>query len=239
MNYGIQLYSVRDIAKESLEDTVSKMAQLGYSSVEFAGFFDRTPEQVTKMLLDNGIEISSTHSSLNDLINNYNTTVDYHKAIGNKYYIIPGYKLNNQAEIDYFIEKVNELYPRLKEQGITLGFHNHDNEFIPNPDGSVAFEQILYRTSIALEVDTYWAYVGMGDPIAILERAGDRLVAVHIKDGDKNGDGKPLGLGTAPVKSVYDWAVSRNIPLIVESETCNPSGWDEAKICIDYLKTPE
>ena len=239
MNYGIQLYSVRDTAERSLADAINAVAELGYGSVEFAGFFGHTADEVSGMLKNSGVTVSGTHSGLKDLVENYDETVAFHKAIGNKYYIIPSHRLKCQADIDDFVNKVNEIAPRLKADGITLGFHNHHKEFIPNADGSVAYEQILYRTDIALEVDTYWAYVGMGDPIAMLSRAGDRLCAIHIKDGDKDGDGFPLGHGTAPTKDVYDWATAHGIPLVVESETCNPTGIDEARICIDYLKSLE
>ena len=33
MDYGIQLYSVRDLAEKNLEEAVSRVAALGYSSV--------------------------------------------------------------------------------------------------------------------------------------------------------------------------------------------------------------
>ena len=44
MNYpiGIQLYSVRDSMQEDFEGTLRKIAELGYKSVEFAGFFGTT-----------------------------------------------------------------------------------------------------------------------------------------------------------------------------------------------------
>ena len=38
MNYGLQLYSVRDLTKESLEEAIEKVAKFGYKNVEFAGF---------------------------------------------------------------------------------------------------------------------------------------------------------------------------------------------------------
>lgn len=236
MKYGIQLYSVRDT---SLDEAIRKMSVLGYASVEFAGFENKSADEINALLKDNNIEISGTHTGLKSLVEDYENTLAFHKAIGNKYYIIPGHRLKCQADIDDFVEKVNKFYPLLKKEGITLGFHNHSGEFKPNADGSVAFEQILYRTELALEVDTYWAHVGMGDPIAVLERVGDRLIAIHIKDGDSEGNGFPLGMGTAPVKDVYEWGISHNIPLVVESETCNPSGCEEARICIEYLKSLE
>ena len=239
MNYGLQLYSVRDLTKENLEEAIEKVAKLGYENVEFAGFMGRTAEQVNAMLKANGLTLSGTHSSLDDLINNYDETVAFHKAIGNKYYILPSYRLSNQAEIDYFVEKVNEIIPKLEKEGITLAFHNHARECVPNADGSVALEQMIYRTDIKFEIDTYWAFVGMKNPVDLITRLKDRIVRIHIKDGSPDGKGMPLGMGDAPVKDVYDKAIELGFLMVVESETCNPSGMAEAEICINYLKSLE
>ena len=89
MEYGLQLYSVRDSAAKDLETTVKKVAELGYSSVEFAGFFGRTPEQIIRMTEENNIKIFGSHSSFEDLVNDFDATVAFHRAIGNKNYIIP------------------------------------------------------------------------------------------------------------------------------------------------------
>ena len=55
---------------------------------------------------------------------------------------------------------------------------------------------------VVLEVDTYWAVVGGADVPALLGRLGDRVVALHIKDGDGTRDTKkqvPLGSGSIPI----------------------------------------
>ncbi|MGN1250402.1 MAG: hypothetical protein ACI4XW_10040, partial [Candidatus Spyradocola sp.] len=67
----------------------------------------------------------------------------------------------------------------------------------------------------------------------------DRVNVIHIKDGLDNREGKPLGMGTAPVADVYRKAVEMNIPMVVESETLTPDGLTEAKICIEFLKAQE
>lgn len=72
-----------------------------------------------------------------------------------------------------------------------------------------------------------------------MERLKDRICFIHIKDGLADGNGKPLGLGEAPVADVYKKAVEMGIPMVVESETCNPTGLDEAEICIKYLRSLE
>ena len=44
--YGLQLYSVRDAAKESMDNALKEVAAMGYSFVEFAGFFDHSAEEI-------------------------------------------------------------------------------------------------------------------------------------------------------------------------------------------------
>lgn len=239
MDYGIQLYSVRDLAKENFEEAVAQMAALGYKKMEPAGFFGLSAEEVNAIMKKYDVEIGSTHSSFDDLINNYEETVAFHKAIGNKLYIVPAYSLKNQAKLDAFVEKANELYDKLEKEGITLAFHNHHTEFLPNKDGGQPYDQLLYRTKLKFQVDIYWAYVGMKDPIALLEKIQDRLVSLHIKDGDAEGNGYPLGMGSAPVAECVAWGKEHGLPMVVESETQTPDGPTEAKICIEYLKSLE
>jgi len=237
MKIGIQMYSVRDITEKDMKGALEKLAGMGYSSVEFAGFFGIPAGDITAWLKEYSLEVSGTHTGIGELLSDYSGTVAYHKAIGNKYYIIPGHDLSDQAKLDEFIKNVNELEPKLKADGITLAYHNHDWEFKPNADGSVIYDQLLERTSIALELDTFWAYAGGKDPVAMMEQVKDRLVFIHIKDGYSNRDGMPLGKGTAPVKEVYAKALELGVPMVVESETLTPDGLTEAQVCIDFLKT--
>ncbi|MGI6279262.1 MAG: sugar phosphate isomerase/epimerase family protein [Acutalibacteraceae bacterium] len=234
-SYALQLYSVRDTMETDFEGTLKSVAQMGYTQLEFAGFFGHTADEVNEILKKYNLTVSGTHSRLPELIDNFDEVVAFHKKIGNKNYTIPSADLWTQESIDYFVKNANLLYERLKEHGISLGFHNHAREFCVNPDGSVPFEQLVYRTNIDLQVDTFWAYVGMKDPIALMNRFPDRIKSVHIKDGFDDGKGKPLGMGTAPVDKVFEWAQKNNKLMVVESETLNPSGLAEAKICIDYL----
>ena len=234
---GIQLYSVRDTMKTDFEGTLKRISELGYKSVEFAGFFDRTAEEVKQLLNKYNLELSGTHSSFDDLVENYEQTVAYHKALGNKYYVISSCNLWSQEALDRFVELVNPLCRRLAEDGITLGFHNHYREFEVLENGEMAYEQLIYRTDLKFEVDTYWAFVGMKNPIGLLERLGDRVILVHIKDGFADKRCKPLGLGETPVKEIVQWVQNAKIPMVVESETHNPSGLEEAKICIEYLNS--
>ncbi len=239
MEYGLQLYSVRDFTEKDLASTLEKVAKIGYKYVEFAGFFGHSAKEVKAMLDGNGLIVSGTHSGLQELDNDFAGTVAYHHAIGNKNFIVPGAPWSTAAELDETIAKLNKYQPMLAAEGITLGYHNHDGEFLPNRDGQIAHEEMEKRTSVDFEIDTYWAYAAGRDPVEILERLKNRIHVIHLKDGDANKMGYPLGDGTAPVAAVRAKAMELGMLMVVESENLKPDGISEVTRCFEYLKSLE
>ena len=47
---GIQLYGVRESMKVDFEGTLKAIADMGYEYVEFAGYYDRTAEEIKAMI---------------------------------------------------------------------------------------------------------------------------------------------------------------------------------------------
>ena len=85
MNYGIQLYSVRDVAKNDLYEALKCVADIGYKFVEFAGFFGNDAATVRGWLDELGLEVCSTHTGPEELTpGRIKETIEYHKTIGNK-----------------------------------------------------------------------------------------------------------------------------------------------------------
>jgi sugar phosphate isomerase/epimerase len=222
-----------------MRGTLSKIARQGYSFVEFAGFFGIGAWDIAAWLKECGLRVSGTHTGLKELLEKTDETIAYHKQIGNTCIIVPYAELDTQFKLDAFIGDMNVLKERLAGEGIRLGYHNHAQEFKPGKDGSVAFEQLIYRTELDLEIDTFWAYAAGVDPVALLDRLQKRVPVIHIKDGFENGEGMPLGMGTAPVKAVYEAAKALGMAMVVESETLRPDGLTETDICMKYLRSLE
>ena len=239
MEYGIQMYSVRDITEKNMDGALKALAEMGYKFVEFAGFFGIPADEIKAMLDKYGLKVSGTHTGWQEIAEHYEETLAYHKAIGNTRIIVPGADLTTKAKLDAFIDMMNEFQPKLAAEGITLGYHNHDHEFKPNEDGSMIYPQLVEKTNLGLEIDTYWAYVGGQDPIEMMERLKDRVHVVHLKDGTKDGEGTHLGKGTAPVKAVIAKATEMGIPMVVESESLTPDGVSEVTACFEYLMSLE
>jgi len=237
MEYGIQMYSVRDLTEKNMDEALRQVSELGYKFVEFAGFFGIPAEEIKAMLDKYGLKVSGTHTGWKEIAEHFEETVAYHKAIGNKNIIIPGGDFSDQKKLDALIDMINEFQPKLAAEGITLGYHNHHKEFLPNKDGSNIEDQLIYRTNVMLEIDTYWAYIAGKDPVKVLEAMKDRVPLIHLKDGDENSRGFSLGSGTAPVAQVREKAMELGMHIVVESEGLEPDGLSEVGRCMDWLKS--
>ena len=237
MEYGIQMYSLRDITGSDMDRALRAVAEMGYKHVEFAGFMGIPAREIKAMLDNYGLYVSGTHTGLGEVTDHFAETVEYHHIIGNENIIIPGHDLSDREKILAFCEAVNAYQPKLAAEGIQFHYHNHSHEFIPQADGTLIHAELEHRTDILFEIDTYWAYNAKLDPVMVMERLKDRIRVIHLKDGDANGRGYSLGSGTAPVAAVRAKAIELGIKMVVESETLDPDGVSEVKRCIDYLHT--
>ena len=252
-SYGIQMYSLRDVTKTDLRSALKAVADMGYKQVEFAGFFDNSAEDVRAWLDEYGLEATGTHTHLTALSDeNYDATVSYHKTIGCKNIIVPSAKWGTEEEMEANIAALDKAQKKLAEDGISLGYHNHSGEFYETPYGKIVEDELYDRTSVSLEIDTFWLFNAGIDPVPYLEAHKDRIRVIHLKDGNVRNDGngsfadarngavgKSLGLGDAPVAAVRDWAVKNGVAMVVESEGLDPTGPEEVKRCIEYLRTLE
>lgn len=239
MDYGLQLYSVRDMEEQDYKETLYRVADLGYKYVETAGFFGHSAEQVKEWLDEYGLKVSGTHSDFCDLDDDFEATVRFHKTIGNTKYIIPGLPVSTRDELDNAVGKFNHYAPMLAEHGIELGFHNHYQEFILNKDGIYPNLYFMEKTNIKFEIDTFWTFVADRNPITVLEEYRSRLIGcIHLKDGKRYPQiaGTALGEGSAPVRDVIAKAKDMGLDIIVESEGLNPTGIEEVARCIEFLK---
>lgn len=244
MNYGIQLYSVRDITANDFEGALRQVSEMGYTMVEPAGFFGHTGDEVADMLKAYGLKCCSTHTGIDALENDFEGTVAMHRAIGCDNIIIPSARFKTKEDLDNTIALINKYQPMVEAEGMRLHYHNHSKEFWPNLDGQIAFDELAKRTKVLFQIDTFWAYNAGLDPIALMEQYRDRISVIHLKDGiaqdlanpESKPIGKSLGLGNAPILAVRNKALELGIAMVVESEGLEPTGIDEVRRCIDFLK---
>jgi len=244
MKYGVQLFSVRNSAKNDYEGTLRTLSKMGYSMIEPAGFFGLSAKEVRDMADRYGLEITSTHTGFEALFKDFDNTVRFHKDLGCSDIVIPWGSFFTAPEVEDFIEQVNKCIPRLRAEGIRLHYHNHAGEFLPNQDGVVVMPEYIRRTELMLETDVYWLCVAGIDPVKFIEENCDRISLVHLKDGklfDPTGPhpagcSRVLGQGDVPIDAVRAKAIELGLKIIVENEGKADSELDEAGLCLEYLK---
>ncbi|MDP3448055.1 MAG: TIM barrel protein, partial [Eubacteriales bacterium] len=214
----LQLFSVRDAMDQDVRQTLKSVAALGYGRVEFAGFYGVPPEVMRDWLAESELSVFGSHIPCNTIEENMSAIVRYHRAIGCERITINRNQLFSHGAINAFVAQVNLLHPRLLDEGIRLGFHNHRQEFEANTDGSIAYPHILERTELDLQLDVLWSCVAGNDPVAQIGAFGDRLKSVHLKDGLLDGTELPFGYGEIDLPAIVLAAKKRSIDIIAESE---------------------
>ena len=245
-HYGLQMYSIRDLAKESMAEALKTAKSLGFKSVEFAGFFGMSAEAVSDLLSQNGLDALSTHTSLGEIKEDtISATIDFHHKIGCENLIVPSANWESEELLKLNTDTLNLAQKILKSEGIKLHYHNHSKEFYTTSYGKIIHTELENRClDLFFELDTFWVYNAGLDPLDLIRRLSERVDIIHLKDGvagedEKSAKGKALGEGNAPVKEVRKLALELGKAIVVESETLCPTGKDEVKRCSDYLKDLE
>ncbi|WP_416416435.1 sugar phosphate isomerase/epimerase family protein [Paenarthrobacter aromaticivorans] len=219
MSYSLQLYTLRNAIQEDLPGTIRKVAEIGFTQVEPYNFV-ATAKELGAALKDNGLTAPSGHAPL--LSQDQDEIFAAAKELGIATVIdpyLPAELWLTAEDIRSSADRLNAAARKGAEYGIRVGYHNHAWELESTIEGRTALEHFagLLDPDVVLEVDTYWVAVGGQDPVELLERLGDRVKLIHIKDGPGNTDAKaqqPAGRGTIPVLAVIAAAKSLEVGVV-------------------------
>ena len=240
MKLAVQLYTLRrDFdSKEGFLALLPKVKAIGFDGVEFAGYHGLSAEEIKKALDDAGLEAVGTHVGLDSLKpENLDETLKFHKTIGCKYVGIGGANTSTEENLQNVLNIMGNAYNRAKEEGITIYFHNHTEEFHP-VKGSANKALILDRIKevCAIELDTYWSFCAGVDNYNYILENKDKIVHLHIKDG-VNRKPKALGEGENDLKAVFKAAKEAGFEwLILENDDPVPTGLEDIERSMNYFK---
>ena len=203
---SIQLYTVREQLAVDPAATFERLREIGFTTVELFGLVQYTAVYTDLPLY--GLAASSAHVPLVDA--DVVPVFEAAQAIGVTTLIHPlteASRWTTGDDIAAIADELNRVSAIAADIGITVGYHNHAWELESRVDGTTGLEVLadLLDPAVVLEVDTYWAAVGGADPVALLERLGDRVQLLHIKDGPitKNDlDQVAVGGGRMPVPEI-------------------------------------
>ncbi len=194
---SVQLYTLAAEFSADMGGSLDKLAAIGLRNVE-AFDFVRRPDEIRAALDASGLASPTGHAPL--LSDELWTPDGSIPTPAPEIVFEAAAKLGMTTVIDPFVaperwftlDGVTEIADRLNALadtaagfGLAVGYHNHAQEFVADFDGQSAYERFVALTDerVALELDLYWALVGGQDVPGLVSRLGDRLVAVHVKDG--------------------------------------------------------
>lgn len=185
---GIQLYTVRDDMKRDFDGTIAKVASIGYKEVEFAGYFDHTPQQVRATLDKNGLTAPSVHVDYKSLaVDKFPQVIADSKVIGHEYIVMPWIDDEVRKDPDGWkrsAEIFNRCGEACKKAGLQFAYHNHHFEFV-QVHGKYAYDILLEETDpklVQFEMDLCWMTIARQDPMKYFAKYPGRFPLVHVKD---------------------------------------------------------
>jgi sugar phosphate isomerase/epimerase len=184
-----------------------RLAEIGFRQVEPYGVVDNV-RHLRAGLLANGMTAPTAHARLVGA--DQQAVFTAAAQCGIRTVIEPMVAAEHWQDADAVAATARALNDAAKiaaDHGITVGYHNHWWEPAARIGGRSALEVFAEQLdpSLVLEVDTYWATAAGEHAPTLLRRLGDRVRALHVKDGELATDGSgqvPAGQGRVPVAEV-------------------------------------
>lgn len=174
-NVGLQLSTVTPLMMQDFEGTLARVAEIGYSEVEFSalGHLGRPASYVQQLLQknnlsapvgrispklpDNFVQMSRQEAFMlfrekgkpEYLLENVRHSLDIALEMGQKYLNLPALMPENFTSGDQVrrnIDLLNQAGEICADDGILFGYHNHDWE-LKEIDGIIPYELMLEQTA--------------------------------------------------------------------------------------------
>jgi sugar phosphate isomerase/epimerase len=248
--FGLQLYTLRDVIGQDPKEILRQVASFGYKQVEsYEGkqgmFWGMAPADFKAYMDSLGMTCISSHCNTGD---DFERKAAEAASIGMQYLLSPW--VGPQPSLDDWkriADEFNRLGGVCREAGIRFAYHNHDYSFVPLEDGTVPHDYLLENTDpdlVDFEMDIYWVVAAGADPIRYLKQHPGRWRLCHVKDRIK---GAPMtekeascDLGTGSIDFPGILRVAKDAGMsyyIVEQERYdNSTSLQSAAVDAAYLK---
>lgn len=217
-----QAYTFRSSFPKGIEATLDTIQSLGIVELEGGPQKGMTTEELRKQLDKRNIKMPSIGAGYESLVSNPQETIKDAKILGANFVMVAwiphdkdGFTIETAKKAVADFNKAGKI---LKESGITLCYHNHGYEFLPYEDGTL-FDYIVKNTNpeyVSFEMDLMWTAFPGQDPVALLNKYGNRWKLMHLKDLKKGIKGNNSG-GTPVENDVALGTGQLNIPAVLKA----------------------
>ena len=225
---GIQLYTLRDYIQnaQDFDSTLARLSKMGVKDIQISGIGDIPAREQAEIIKKYDMKVCVTHKSFERMLTDLDTMIEEHRTIGCTNLGIgsaPDNARGTEENVRRFIEQANEIGRKLKENGMSFNYHNHDFEFKRLENSEYSMMDLMLKESdpevFNFIPDVAWIDYAGKDPVEIMKKMQGRVKVLHFKDyiPFENG-GKSftsLGKGKVDLKACYEAAKELEIPFIV------------------------
>jgi sugar phosphate isomerase/epimerase len=251
---SIQLYTLRDQLAIDLEGSLARLAEIGYTRVEHAGFVGRTVVEFKAALDAAGLRATSGHVAIPqpfDAATWQAALADAH-TLGSRYIVHPFFgagtngPIRDSATYRAFARDLNKAGALARRAGLDFGYHNHHFEFFRLDGGSTTGYDIITGETdpdlVHLEMDLFWVTRGAHDPVDLIRANRGRVRQFHVKDLNADGSFEDPGQGLIDFARIFGHGREAGIAeYIVERDNAGTAprtpeqALDTARVGYDFL----
>ncbi|WP_298397625.1 sugar phosphate isomerase/epimerase [Sphingobium sp.] len=177
---GVQLFMAEEQARRDLDATLDSIAQIGFTTVEVAGFCGQTPAALGQAIRRAGLVCTSVHMQGRDrgddaphLDRPVQALIEDAHDLGAARIVLASFlfpddaptrapnerlaayvaRIGNVMDANAWrrnADRLNRLGAQLARADIHIGYHNHNAEFAPLADGGTGMDILLRETDPAL-----------------------------------------------------------------------------------------
>ena len=228
MRIGAQMYTTRETCKtlEGFADTLERIADIGYKTVQVSGTCSFEAEWLKKQLDRTGLQCVLTHTPQARMLSEPDKVIADHSVFGCDYIGLGFWAFDPERDMSF--EKFMATWPavarKIKDGGKYFMYHNHDREFI-HRDGKPILQLLAEQIPadiMGFTLDTFWVQVGGGDPAQWLEKLSGRVPCIHLKDCAYGQSMAVVGEGNINFDRVFKTAEAAGTKyMLVEQDDCH------------------
>lgn len=203
---------------ETYWQDLEQLALLGYRAMECGEELLQMGDEAIARFRGLGLSVLTVLADMKALsIGEYDSIIEKARRLGSNMATVYVCSVNasfwgekplyDRVMADY--EAMEKAAARLTQEGITLCYHNHYQDFLESYNGVKAFDLMLANTErLKIELDTAWADNGMEDAARLIGRIAPRLAVIHVKDyrpGKPREEGGVHPIFVSVGNGVLDW----------------------------------
>ena len=220
--FGFQAWEIGPDMKKDWDGTLKAMKDYGYSYIDLnqvSPFTDRPAADLKASFASHGFTFSNALWPYQAFSIRFDQTIADSRTLGLTHIVCsPRPRLRSSDDWKSMADELNKYGERMKGSGLTLGYHNHEIEFVKTPEGDVPWDLLVQATDPALVkflLDVGNCTFGGGDPYVYLDKYKSRYYGVHVKDFQAGKAAVPVGSGDLDWKRIFTLVKAANINNIV------------------------